>query len=133
VTRSIRLDRFNRRDDFFRGMVKATANCVPVALALQFSSGNGSPRARPARSDREEATMLNNATYNLMETASIISKGLHRYDTFRKDAEGCQQCQQIWNHLKQADEEQLKRLTTHMKDHLDKEPEFAAQKSRAAA
>jgi hypothetical protein len=77
--------------------------------------------------------MLNNATYNLMEAASTISKGLHRYDTFKKDAEGCQQCQQIWNHFKQADEELLKRLTTHMKDHLDKEPDFVAQKSRTAA
>jgi hypothetical protein len=76
--------------------------------------------------------MLKNATYNLMETASIISKGLHRYETFQRDAEGCQQCQQIWNHLKQADEEQLKRLTAHMKEHLDKEPDMA-QKSRAAA
>jgi hypothetical protein len=29
--------------------------------------------------------MLNNATYNLMETASVVSKGLYRYDQFGKD------------------------------------------------
>jgi hypothetical protein len=76
--------------------------------------------------------MLKDATYNLMETASVLSKGLHRYGTFQEDAEGCQQCQQIWNHLKQTDEEQLKRLVGHMKEHLDREPDLA-QKPRAAA
>lgn len=30
--------------------------------------------------------MLKNHTYDLMETASVLSKGLHRYDRFRKDA-----------------------------------------------
>jgi hypothetical protein len=36
--------------------------------------------------------MLSNATYNLMETASVISKGLHRYPQFQKDARDCQPC-----------------------------------------
>jgi hypothetical protein len=76
--------------------------------------------------------MLNNATYNLMETASVISKGLHRYDGFQRDARDCQQCQQIWNHLKQADEQQLKQVVEHMKQHLDREPQLA-QKGREAA
>ena len=31
--------------------------------------------------DGKEANMLDNATYNLMETASHIFKGLHRYET----------------------------------------------------
>jgi hypothetical protein len=73
--------------------------------------------------------MLNNATYNLMETASVLSKGLHRYSTFQQDSEGCQQCQQIWNTMKQADEEQLSRLVPHLKEHLEREP---AQRPRAA-
>ncbi len=29
--------------------------------------------------------MLKNPTYNLMETASVISKGLYRYDQFQQD------------------------------------------------
>jgi hypothetical protein len=33
--------------------------------------------------------MLDNATDNLMETAAHISKGLHRYETFKNDAKGC--------------------------------------------
>jgi hypothetical protein len=28
----------------------------------------------------KEGSMLKNATYNLVETATVISKGLHRYD-----------------------------------------------------
>ena len=54
--------------------------------------------------------MLNDATYNLMETATVISKGLHRYDTFIKDAADCQHCREIWNHMKRADQEQLERI-----------------------
>ena len=70
--------------------------------------------------------MLSNATYNLMETATVISKGLHRYDTFKKDAGGCQACQQIWDHMKHADEEQLSQVTAHLKQHMDKEAQAKA-------
>jgi hypothetical protein len=31
---------------------------------------------------KQEAEMLKNPTYDLMETASVLSKGLHRYETF---------------------------------------------------
>jgi hypothetical protein len=65
--------------------------------------------------------MLKNATYNLMETASVISKGLFRYGQFQKDAGDCTHCQQLWNSMKQHDEEQLKQVTQHLKQHLDKE------------
>ena len=63
--------------------------------------------------------MLKNATYNLMETASVISKGLHRYDTFMKDSADCGQCKEIWNHMKGADEQLLQRIVEHMKAHLE--------------
>jgi hypothetical protein len=65
--------------------------------------------------------MLKNATYNLMETATVISKGLHRYETFVKDAGDCQHCKEIWNHMKRTDEELLQRLVTHMRQHLDRD------------
>jgi hypothetical protein len=65
--------------------------------------------------------MLKNSTYDLMETASVISKGLFRYEQFHKDAKDCQQCQQIWQMLKQHDEKQLQQLTQHLKEHFDKE------------
>jgi hypothetical protein len=65
--------------------------------------------------------MLKNSTYNLMETATVISKGLHRYDTFKKDAQGCQACQQIWDFMRQADEQQLQRIASHLKEHFERE------------
>ena len=65
--------------------------------------------------------MLKNALYNLMETVTVISKGLHRYDTFMKDAGDCQQCKELWTQMRKADEEQLHRLVPHMKQHLDQE------------
>jgi hypothetical protein len=70
--------------------------------------------------------MLKNATYNLMETASVISKGLHRYDQFMKDAKDCPDCQQVWTMMKQHDEQQLDRVVEHLKEHFDKEPGRAA-------
>jgi len=65
--------------------------------------------------------MLKDSTYDLMETATVISKGLHRYDTFKRDSHGCQHCQQIWDHMRQADEELLQRIVRHLSEHMEKE------------
>ena len=65
--------------------------------------------------------MLRNPTYDLMETAAVLSKGLHRYDAFRTDAKGCHECDQIWRYMKQTDEEQLRRVLGHLRHHLEKE------------
>ena len=70
--------------------------------------------------------MLSDATYNLMETATVHSKGLHRYEAFKKDAANCQACQQIWDFMKRTDEEQLQKLTAHLKQHMDKEAQSKA-------
>ena len=70
--------------------------------------------------------MLSNATYDLMEAATVISKGLHRYDTFKKDSGSCQACQQIWDHLKRTDEEELQKIAAHLKQHMDKEVQAKA-------
>lgn len=67
--------------------------------------------------------MLKNPTYDLMETAGVLSKGLHRYDGFRTDAKGCHECDQIWTYMKQTDEEQLRRVLGHLRHHLEKEVE----------
>lgn len=52
--------------------------------------------------------------------ATVISKGLHRYETFNQDAKGCQPCQQILMEMKQADERLLERIVGHVRQHLDK-------------
>jgi hypothetical protein len=68
--------------------------------------------------------MLKNDMYDLMETASVLSKGLHRYPTFQRDAKDCTGCQQIWNYMRQTDEEQLRKILAHLKQHFDKEVEL---------
>jgi hypothetical protein len=65
--------------------------------------------------------MLKNALYNLMETVTVISKGLHRYDTFVRDAGDCQQCKEIWTLMKKSDEEQLHRLMPHLRQHIERD------------
>jgi hypothetical protein len=65
--------------------------------------------------------MLNNSTYDLMEAATVISKGLHRYETFKKDAKDCPQCQQIWDFMRHSDDEQLRRIVPHLKEHFERE------------
>lgn len=65
--------------------------------------------------------MLNNSTYDLMETASVLSKGLHRYGTFQADAKHCSSCQQIWTYMRRTDEEQLKRVVEHLQEHFHEE------------
>jgi hypothetical protein len=69
----------------------------------------------------KEAAMLKDATYNLMETASVTSKGLHRYNTFLEDSADCQHCKEIWNHMKRSDEELLQKLVGHMRQHLEQD------------
>lgn len=65
--------------------------------------------------------MLKNPTYDLMETASVLSKGLHRYDTFGKDAAHCAQCQEIWAYMKSRDDEELERVVDHLVHHFQDE------------
>ena len=65
--------------------------------------------------------MLKNQTYDLMETATVLSKGLHRYDTFKRDAAHCAPCQQIWTYMKARDEEELQRIVDHLAHHFQEE------------
>jgi hypothetical protein len=73
--------------------------------------------------------MLKNGTYDLMETAAVLSKGLHRYDAFRKDAKGCRECREIWRYMQEIDEAQLGRILSHLKAHFEAE----VDRKRAAA
>jgi hypothetical protein len=67
--------------------------------------------------------MLNNATYDLMETATVLSKGLHRYATFASDSKRCSECQRVWEHMRRTDEEQLRMIVEHLTQHFATEVE----------
>lgn len=65
--------------------------------------------------------MLKNKDYDLMETISVKSKGLTRYDVFTQDAEaaGCTECQNLWQQLKSQDERHLGLLIDELKKHIE--------------
>lgn len=71
--------------------------------------------------------MLKNLDYNLIETISIISKGLHRYGTYLSDLDergpatgggSCDSCKQIWLKLKAQREKELDMLIEELKQHV---------------
>ena len=63
--------------------------------------------------------MLKNINYNLIETISIISRSLYRYDTYMKDASECKSCQEIWLKFKEQREKELSMLLKELKAHID--------------
>lgn len=63
--------------------------------------------------------MLENVNYNLIETISIISQSLHRYETYIKDASECKSCQEIWSKFKEQREKELSMLLREFRAHID--------------
>lgn len=63
--------------------------------------------------------MLKNFNYNLIETISIISQSLYRYDKYMEDASGCGNCQEIWSQLKESRQKELSQLLKELKIHID--------------
>jgi len=76
--------------------------------------------------------MISNCQYDLMETITIISKSLYRYDTYMKDSADCKPCQEIWTKIKHNREEELKMLLHELKSEVEK-GEFLTEERRAAA
>jgi len=64
--------------------------------------------------------MIKNLNYNLMETITIISKSLYRYDTYIKDAAECESCQEIWGKFKVQREKELKMILKELNAHVEK-------------
>ncbi len=63
--------------------------------------------------------MLKNINYNLMETITIISKSLYRYDTYMKDASECEYCQEIWSEIRANRQKELRMILKELKAHVD--------------
>ena len=64
--------------------------------------------------------MLDNINYDLMETITIISKSLYRYEAYSKDAHAadCRSCQELWRRLAEQREKELEMLLTELKAHV---------------
>ena len=65
--------------------------------------------------------MLDNVNYNLIETITIISQGLHRYDSYMKDAHeaDCRSCREIWRKMMEQREAELQVLLRELKEHAE--------------
>ena len=65
--------------------------------------------------------MLKNIHYNLFETITIISKSLHRYNNYIKDASECLACKHLWAKFREQREKELSILLKELKSHIDDE------------
>jgi hypothetical protein len=63
--------------------------------------------------------MLKNVNYNLLETITIVSKSLYRYDTYMHDAENSKSSKELWATFKQQRELELMMLLKELKNQID--------------
>ena len=68
-----------------------------------------------------EEAVLENVNYNLLETITIISRSLYRYETYAKDASAsdCGSCREIWRKIAERRESELEMLLRELKAHLE--------------
>ncbi len=65
--------------------------------------------------------MLKDIDYDLMETITIISKSLYRYDAYMLDADKCkcESCAKLWQTFRENREKELAALLEELKNHID--------------
>ena len=63
--------------------------------------------------------MLKNVNYNLLETITIVSKSLYRYDTYIHDAENSKSSRELWTTFKAQREKELSMLLKELKNQIE--------------
>ena len=63
--------------------------------------------------------MLKNVSYNLLETITIVSKSLYRYDAYIHDAENSNSSRELWTTIKTQREKELMMLLKELKNQID--------------
>jgi hypothetical protein len=63
--------------------------------------------------------MLKNVNYNLLETITIVSKSLYRYDTYLHDAENSKSSRELWTTFKAQRGKELSMLLKELKNQID--------------
>lgn len=63
--------------------------------------------------------MLSNMLFDLVSAIQNKSEAIAIYDTYARDAQsqGCSDCANLWQQMKQRDEEDLVRLTAELEKH----------------
>lgn len=61
-----------------------------------------------------------NMVFDLISAIENKSEAIAIYDTYAKDsqAQGCGECANVWQHMKQRDEEDLATLTRELEKHV---------------
>jgi hypothetical protein len=63
--------------------------------------------------------MLKNVNYNLLETITIVSRSLYRYETYLHDAENSKSSRELWTAIKTQREKELSMLLKELKNQID--------------
>lgn len=63
--------------------------------------------------------MLKNVSYNLLETITIVSKSLYRYDNYILDAANSGSSRELWAAFKVQREKELSMLLKELKNQID--------------
>ena len=69
--------------------------------------------------ENKEEAMLKNVSYNLLETITIVSKSLYRYDTYIHDAGNSASSRELWTTFKAQREKELSVLLKELKNQID--------------
>ena len=64
---------------------------------------------------------IDNLTYDIITLIYEKSKGLEAYDKYLKDAQGQQECAQLFQRLRQQDEEAVRELRQHLQKAIGRE------------
>lgn len=66
--------------------------------------------------------MLSNMLFDLVSAIQNKSEAIAIYDTYVRDAQsqGCSECANLWQQMKQRDEEDLAKLTAELEKHTRK-------------
>jgi hypothetical protein len=65
--------------------------------------------------------MLENHDYNLMESITVISRSIYRYDTYMKDLDKvkCETCRKLWHEFHQQRQKELDMLLKELRNHVE--------------
>ena len=85
-----------------------------------------SPSKSSSHSSGEERFPIDNLTYDLITVIHEKSQGLEAFDRYLKDAGEDEDCRQLFEEIRQQDEEAVKELTDALRERLESQVEEEA-------
>ena len=76
-------------------------------------------RSSSSRSSGEGRFPVDNLTYDLITVIHEKSQGLEAFDKYLKDAAEDEDCRELFEEIRQQDEEAIKRLTNSLRERLE--------------